>query len=428
MSRVSAAIARVVSDGRVTAAEWSEALKPQVDPLPRKASMDARLLLDLWASQTTTLNAGARRGIAEALGAFGYPVPLEEVTDPELGTPPAQLSAAALRAENVTEPDVELERLLVAVGRTDAELTVAAVDAGYDITHPALDGKLWQNPGEIPANGLDDDGNGFIDDVHGWDFVDEDASIHGIFHGSHVLSIGARGTARLNGIAAIGLKPLQASLQNMLEAMEYACQNGARVVNLSFVVTGAAGVSAMKELMARYPDVLFTKSADNQAAQLGTGTYASDRFLSANLLDNMLVVAASGPGGSFVSNTNYGTPFVEVAARGGNVYAAVPRGLYKAYTGTSMAAPMAMNTAAKCLLISPSLKPQEVKRILTSTGDRYPHWEGRSVGGVVNAERAMRLAAVIDLVRNGATLEDAANQLQLTGAERERVIALARSF
>ena len=128
---------------------------------------------------------------------------------------------------------------------TGADVTVAIIDSGIDLGHPDLAPNLWTNPGEIPGNGVDDDGNGFVDDVHGYDFVDNDGSPQDANgHGTHVAGIvGARGG---NGIGGAGvawqarlmaIRVLDGQARGTTAAVaagiRYAVDNGARIVNLS---------------------------------------------------------------------------------------------------------------------------------------------------------------------------------------------------
>ena len=130
---------------------------------------------------------------------------------------------------------------------------IAVVDSGVDLTHPDLIGNLWANPGETPGNGLDDDANGKVDDVHGYDFVDADADPDDFhFHGTHVAGIAAAVAGNAEGAAGVApearLMALRAldgngagSTSDIADAVRYAALEGAQVINLS--LAGLAGGS-----------------------------------------------------------------------------------------------------------------------------------------------------------------------------------------
>ena len=125
-------------------------------------------------------------------------------------------------------------------------VVVAVIDTGIDAAHPDIQGQLWTNPGEIPGNGIDDDDNGYIDDVHGWDFVNNDNDPHdGHGHGAHVAGTIAAATHNTLGIAGLSwgakimtLKGLSDSgsgpASALAEAVIYAADNGAHIINNSW--------------------------------------------------------------------------------------------------------------------------------------------------------------------------------------------------
>jgi subtilisin family serine protease len=412
-------IEEVTADGRVTQSEWTATLKPAATALPKRATDGSRALMDLWANGAVAFDTGTRRELSNVLRTMGYQT---EQTD----AAPTAAQVSAAYAANVTEQDVLFEQLIVLTGQTQNETTVAVADAGFQIDHQAFEGKLWTNPGETAGNGVDDDGNGLIDDIHGWDFASGDANVSGDRHGTHVTGIATRGTDRLNTISVRVFSPYV--IDRVVAGMEYACKNGARLINLSFKINDAPSVAAVKALMARYPNVLFVKAAGNEGRAIGTGTFVPDRYLQANVLPNMVVVAAADANGAKASYSNFALPYTDVAMRGSAVFSSVING-YAPLSGTSMSSPNVAAVAGKAFTLCPSLTAAEMKRLLVETSDPRDDWRTFvNAGGLVNADRVMRFAALLHLARSGMAADAAAEQIQLTGPEREKLLQLLPSY
>ena len=240
-----------------------------------------------------------------------------------------------------------------------AQVTVAVVDTGIDATHPDLSPNLWTNPGESgggrEANGLDDDGNGRIDDVHGWDFVDQDAQPQdGNGHGTHVSgTIAARGDDA-TGVAGVswtaGMMALRVLGDNgsgyvsdILTAYAYAARNGARVVNAS--LGGDSFSRAEHDAIAAAPSTLFVVAAGNDGANNdATPAYPCDYDLA-----NVVCVAASDRDDALASFSNYGAANVDLAAPGVDIASTWPGAGYALSRGTSMATPHVSGAAALLL-------------------------------------------------------------------------------
>ena len=208
------------------------------------------------------------------------------------------------------------------------DVVVAVVDSGVDMTHPDLAANIWTNPVETD-NGVDDDGNGYIDDVHGWDFVENDnqpIDSHG--HGTHVAGIiGAVGN---NGIGSTGvcwrvsIMPLRfitaadyGTTADAIEAIEYADDNGADVINLSW---GGPDFSlALKEAIDAV-DALVVCAAGNEGGNLDDVPLYPASYDSANILS----VAASDADDHPAWFTNYSDSLADVAAPGTDIFSTVP--------------------------------------------------------------------------------------------------------
>jgi subtilisin family serine protease len=247
------------------------------------------------------------------------------------------------------------------------EVVVAVIDTGVDYTHPDLEGRIWTNPGEIPGNGVDDDSNGYIDDVRGWDLagtyadslsdadndpLDKDG------HGTHVAGIAAATTNNGTGIA--GLLPrgklmvlkVQADvtggardtmlIADIIAAYAYARTNGARIVNCSF--GGAAESTLEHEELTRLKaaGLLVVCAAGNRGSNLDTSTEKiypacyGRGTASLPALEHILSVASMTALDNLVSTSNYGMASVHLAAPGDNVISTC---LGNTYCNTSPAWP-----------------------------------------------------------------------------------------
>ncbi len=211
----------------------------------------------------------------------------------------------------------------ISTGGTD--VVIAVIDTGCDLDHPDLAANIWTNPGEIPDNGIDDDGNGFVDDVHGWDFSDQDNNPQdGSGHGSHVAGIiGAAGDngAGIAGVAwQVRIMPLrfmnafeQGTTADAIEAIGYALDQGVRIINCSW--GNAHNSRALRSTMAG-ADALFVCAAGNSAADTDTAPFYPAGFDS----DNILSVAASDQMDHLAWFSNYGPVSVDVAAPGIRIF------------------------------------------------------------------------------------------------------------
>jgi subtilisin family serine protease len=215
----------------------------------------------------------------------------------------------------------------VTAGSTD--VVVAVIDSGIDINHPDLQANIWINPGETPDNGIDDDGNGYVDDVNGWDFFTNDSDprdAHG--HGTHIAGTVAAVGNNNKGVTGVSwsakimvLRFLDAwgfgSTANAIAAIEYANEKGADVINNSW--GGGGYVQALKDAIDA-SDAVVVCAAGNS----GWNTDAIPHYPSSYNSGNIISVAASNQNDRLASFSNFGAVSVDVAAPGTNIYSTAP--------------------------------------------------------------------------------------------------------
>ncbi len=284
------------------------------------------------------------------------------------------------------------------------QVIVAVIDTGIDYTHPELANALWFNQGEIPGDGIDNDGNGYIDDIYGWDFYyNNNRTFVGTedSHGTHAAgTIGAnKGSSGIVGITdnhyvkIMSLKALggyygSGSVEAVVEAIHYAETMGASICNLSF---GTDIYDARLEAAIANSSMLFIIAAGNgDSAGKGYSTDESPIYPASFTSGNIISVANLLFDGSLSESSNYGVTSVDIAAPGSYVLSTVPGNQYGFMTGTSMAAPMVTGVAAMLYSYRPGLSLQEVRQILLNSARKMDGLSGKlSTGGMLDAYAAL---------------------------------------
>ncbi len=285
----------------------------------------------------------------------------------------------------------------------DRSVRVAVIDTGLDLTHPDLAANVWSNPDERPGNGVDDDGDGYVDDVSGWDWVQGDATpTDGHGHGTHVGGIigavgnnatGVAGIAWQSSLMALRVLDAQGSgtVADAVRAYAYAARAGARVANLSF--GGAESSRAERDALAAASGVLFVAAAGNGGADVDDND-AVPEYPCEYDLPNVVCVAASGTGDALTSYSNFGRTSVDLAAPGDQILSTWPGGGDKYLSGTSMAAPQVTGVAALALSVAPALTVAQLRAVLLGSVDRPPALACRvATSGRLDAAQAVRAAA-----------------------------------
>lgn len=240
------------------------------------------------------------------------------------------------------------------------DIIVGIVDQGIDLQHEELASNIFINPNEIPDNGLDDDLNGYIDDVNGWNFNTNTNYIPADFHGTHVAgTIGAMGGNAL-GVAgvnwqvkiipAVFLNPQgYGSISNAVKAIDYLTTMKLKGFNIIASNNSWGGGGYSQALLdairrAQSADVLFVAAAGNSRLNIDiTPDYPCGYAIA-----NMICVAAITSTGALASYSNYGVTRVQLGAPGSNILSTLPNNTYGVYSGTSMATPHVTGALALC--------------------------------------------------------------------------------
>jgi subtilisin family serine protease len=280
----------------------------------------------------------------------------------------------------------------------DPNFVIADIDSGMQYTHPDLAANVWTNPGEIPNNGIDDEGDGFIDDVYGWDFYSNDNDpMDQNGHGTH--TAGTIGAAGNNGLGITGVNwhcQLMAlrflgpdgsgTNSGAISCVQYCVLQHVRVSNNSW--GGGPYSQALYDAISNAKSIghLFVCAAGNNSTNIDTSPYYPASFN----LDNMIVVAATTSTDSWASFSNYGPVGVALGAPGDNVYSTWLGSSYMFDSGTSMATPHVTGVVALVYGLNPGFTYQQARyRILSTVRPLTTLANVTVTGGIVDAAEAV---------------------------------------
>lgn len=268
------------------------------------------------------------------------------------------------------------------------DIIVAVIDTGIDVLHEDLQQNLWTNPGESGKdargkdkanNKIDDDNNGYVDDVHGWNFVNNNNLLtdnHG--HGTHIAgTIGALGG---NGKGISGISPQVSlmvlkyfdpkvpntdNLRNTINSIQYAIKMGAKVINYSGGGTEFSQDEHDAVEEAKKKNILFVAAAGNERSNSDKNHYYPADYK----LENIISVTAFDPSMEVLASSNWGIETVDIAAPGQNVLSTLPGNNYGYMTGTSQATAFVSGAAVLIMAHQKKYDYDFVKKFILKTGD-----------------------------------------------------------
>lgn len=285
-------------------------------------------------------------------------------------------------------------------------VVVAVIDSGIDLTHDDLKKNLWVNSGEIPGDGIDNEHNGYIDDINGWNFVNNNNDVQDRYgHGTHVAGIiGAVGNNSL-GVAGLNWNVSIMTLKFMddrgvgytagaIKAMEYIAMMkniyGVNIVVANASWGGSSGYSSIiyNEINnLNSSNVILTVAAGNN----GNNNDITLTYPSCYNIDNVISVGSLEYDGINISEfSNYGASSVDLAAPGSMIYSTLPYNNYGYLSGTSMAAPQVAGTVALLNSVKSGLTISEVRKSIFQSVDKIPELFGKvATGGKLNTGAAI---------------------------------------
>ena len=300
------------------------------------------------------------------------------------------------QAGGVADADIDApEAWDLTTGRSN--VVVAVLDSGVDYNHEDLRANMWTNPGEIPNNEIDDDGNGYVDDYHGIDATENsgdpmDDDGHGTHASGTVAAVGNNGVG-VTGVSwnckIMALRFLSAeggTISDEVECIQYAVNQGVKIISGSFGEYFFSQSEKNAIDAAGNSGVLFLFAAGNDGENNETNPHYPSGYDSGNII----AVAASDRHDRLVSWSDFGVTAVDIAAPGDDILSTMPHNAYRMESGTSMATPHVAGLAALLKSFNPSLGWQGIKDLILNNGDRIPTADGKLLSGSrINAFKAL---------------------------------------
>lgn len=300
---------------------------------------------------------------------------------------------------DASENGISIDSAYRQFGTTNtSEIIVAVVDTGVDTNHEDLKANIWINKNEIPGNGIDDDQNGYIDDINGINTLIRDnngkATVNVIdthSHGTHVSGtiaavqnnkIGIAGIASKAKIMAIRTVPNNGDERDVdvAEAFIYAAKNGAKIINCSFGKSKNEGKQLIPDTLKYIADnygVLVIAAAGNESSDIDKNPTYPASFNN----ENLLIVSSTSASGAMSYFSNFGKVNSDVATPGSSIYSTVPGNKYNSMSGTSMASPTTAGVAAEIWSHYPELNYTQIKEVLMKSVTPVEKFKSKMVSG-----------------------------------------------
>lgn len=324
-----------------------------------------------------------------------------EYIEPEHENFAVDPSSEAIATDEVSEALEEVSGSLT----TTKEVVIAVIDSGVDYTHKDLAPYMWTNKKEIAGNKIDDDHNGYIDDVRGWDFANNDnnpmADDRAAYHGTHVAGI----VKTASRAAELGIKIRIMALKyldmfgtgrtaNSVRALDYAVQNGAQIINTSWGSFNFSQALFDAIERARKADVLLVAAAGNgDTSGNGINIDSTPFYPAAYNHSNIIAVAAHNQLFDLTSWSNFGQTRVDLAAPGNQIRSTRNGNTYGILSGTSMAAPYVSGVAGLLRAVRPDLNYVDIRSVLLKTAIKSSAFTNKvATGGRIDRAGALNLS------------------------------------
>lgn len=325
----------------------------------------------------------------------------------------SQVEANAL-PYNQTGAAIAIPETWALLSPTGTKPIVAVIDSGVDIDHRSLRDAIWTNPGEIANDGIDNDGNGYVDDVNGWNFVNNNNDVTDCNdHGTHVAGIVRGSTQDVipngSGIydgditqSKVEIMPVKfldcdgiGTTSDAVNGIYYAVRQGAKILNNSWG-GGAYSSSLHQAIVYAYNnDTLFVAAAGNAGINIDN----TPMYPASYPVPNVIAVAATNSMDYLPYFSNFGIGSVHIAAPGVSITSSVPNDMHMTMSGTSMAAPFVAGVAAMMNYEKPTMIGYQLKNILLAATDK-PFIDSNS-NGVKDSSEAYKLG---DKVQNNGRM------------------------